>query len=462
MNCLDRLTTPQLQKIHEGKVRDSFRVDASTRMIVVTDRISAFDLKMKTPIPDKGQVLNRLATWWFEATQDIVGNHVLSMFDPNVTLVKEAKPIRVEMIVRGYLSGSVWRGYQQGRREFSGTKVPDGLTNNARLPQPIVTPTTKSESDEEITPDGIVASGLATRDMYRQMEQISLALFERGTKVLAEKGLILADTKYEFGLIDGELVLIDEIHTPDSSRFWEQQRYDENPDKVPQLDKEFVRQWLMANRDKVTGEYPRILPPDVVEETARRYREIFQRITGWPVITPDDIYARVYASLVRKGLIKEGYVAVIMGSPSDMDHCRKIAEQVERYGVKAELRVVSAHKNGERLEGIAAEYNHSIEPGAVVAVAGESNGLGGALAANLNIPVINCPPFKDRVDMMVNLNSSLMMPSKVPAATVVRPDCAALIAVRALNLRSLRERMNEEIRQMKDDLRKADLDARGW
>jgi len=376
--------------------------------------------------------------------------------------VKEAKPIKVEMIVRGYLSGSVWRGYQQGRREFSGTSVPDGLTNNARLPQPIVTPTTKDESDEEITPDGIVATGLATRDMYRQMEKISLALFERGTKVLAEKGLILADTKYEFGLVDSELVLIDEIHTPDSSRFWEQKRYDENPDKVPQLDKEFVRQWLMANRDKKSGAYPRVLPADVVEETARRYREIFTLITGETIATPEDVHGRLYWSLVRKGLIKEGYVAVIMGSPADMDHCRKIADMVERYGVKVELRVVSAHKNGERIEGIAAEYNNSIEPGAVVAVAGESNGLGGALASNLNIPVINCPPFKDRTDMLVNLHSSLMMPSKVPASTVVRPDCAALAAVRSLNLRSLRGKLSEEIHQMKEDLKRADFEARGW
>jgi phosphoribosylaminoimidazole-succinocarboxamide synthase len=426
----------------------------------VTDRISAFDLKMKTPIPDKGQVLNRLAAYWFERTRDIIGNHVSALIDPNLTLVREAKPVRVEMIVRGYLAGSMWRGYQQGLRVFSGVTVPEGLTQNARLPSPIVTPTTKEESDREITPDGIVREGLATHGMYQRMAEASPRLYQRASEILEAKGLLLADTKYEFGLIDGELILIDEIHTPDSSRFWEQKRWQEAPERAEPLDKEFVRQWLMANRD-AAGNYQRSLPPDVIDETARRYRDIFTRITGETIETPDDIHHRVYRSLVRRGLVKEGFVAICMGSPSDLPHCRKIAEVIERYGVRVELRVVSAHKNGERVVELARRYNAAIEPGAVIAVAGESNGLGGALAANLSLPVINCPPFSDKTDLLINLNSSLMLPSRTPALTAVRPENAALGALRALNLRSLRGRFDEDIAQMKAALDQADEEIRG-
>ncbi len=460
MNCLERLTTPQLEKLHEGKVRDSFRVDRQTRLIAVTDRISAFDLKMKTPIPDKGQVLNRLAAYWFERTRDIIGNHISAVIDPNLTLVREAKPVRVEMIVRGYLAGSMWRGYSQGIRTFSGVTVPDGLTQNSRLPEPIVTPTTKEDSDREITPQAIVQEGLATHGMYQRMAEVSLKLYQRGAEILEEKNLLLADTKYEFGLIDGELILIDEIHTPDSSRFWEKARWQQSPASAESLDKEFVRQWLMANRD-AAGHYPRALPPDVIDETARRYRDIFTRITGETIETPDDIHHRVYRSLVRRGLIKEGFVAICMGSAADVPHCRKIAEVIERYGVRVELRVVSAHKNGERIAGLADQYNKAIEPGVVIAVAGESNGLGGALAANLSLPVINCPPFKDKTDLFVNINSSLMMPSKVPAMTMIQPENAALGALRALNLRSLRGRFAEDIAQMKAALEQADEEVRG-
>ena len=464
MRTLEKLVTPQLELLHRGKVRDSLRVDANTRLIVVTDRISAFDSVLETPIPGKGRVLNQLANFWFEATRDIVPNHVVREVDPCMTLVREAVPIRVEVIVRAFMAGSMWRGYQKGKRVFSGAAVPDGLTLNGKLPAPIVTPTTKEDSDEEITPDGIVEKGLADRALYARMEEIALALFARGSELLCSKGLLLVDTKYEFGLVDGELVLIDEIHTPDSSRFWEVADYERDPANATQMDKEYVRQWLITNRDPKTGAYSRMLPEEVVAETTRRYDDLFARVTERTVAASvdEDAPARAYRNLVREGVIRPGFVAVIMGSPADLPFARKLADGVTAYGIKADVRIVSAHKNGERILGMAEEYNNSLEPGVVLAVAGLSNGLGGALAANLNIPVISCPPFKDNVDLLTNVNSSLMMPSGTPAGTVVRPDNAVQLALRALNLPALRARIAGEIAENKKKLIAADRDARGW
>lgn len=461
MNCLVKFESPQLDKIHSGKVRDSIRIDEKTRMIVVTDRLSAFDSILKTPIPHKGAVLNGISNYWFEKTKNIIDSHFVKAIDPNVNLVKEAVPIKVEMIVRGYLTGSMWRGYQKGKREFSGVEVVDGMRKNERFQTPILTPTTKEEIDREITPQNIVKEGLVSEEVYKEMEKISLELFELGSKTLSDKGIILVDTKYEFGLIDGKLCLIDEIHTPDSSRFWYKKDYDENPEQVEQIDKEFTRQWLLKNKSEKG--YPNTLPQDVVKETSRRYLEIYKIILGKELDTnsADFIRDRICQNLVREGLIKDSYIAVIMGSPSDLEHCNKIKSYIDKYNIMVDLRVVSAHKNGERITSIADEYNNSIEPGAIIAVAGRSNGLGGALAANLNLPVINCPPFKDNLDMIANVNSSLIMPSKTPASTVRHPDNAAYSAMRSLNISRLRNVFAEEIQEMKNSLRNADKEIRG-
>jgi len=459
MNCLTNIVSPQLRKIHSGKVRESFRVDDNSRLIVATDRISSFDFVLNTPIPGKGAVLNSLAAFWFENTRDIIGNHFIKLVDPQVSLVREAKPIPVEMIVRGYLTGSAWRGYQKGRREVSGVSIPDGMTLNQAFSSPIVTPTTKEKNDREISPAGLFEEGWVTEPIYRKMEAAALALFARGSEILKERGIILVDTKYEFGLIGDELVLIDEMHTPDSSRFWSRKDYESNPGTAEQLDKEYVRSYLLNN--KIEGEYRLDLPEDVVLETTRRYEAIFEMITGRKIEAPRyDVKSRVYHNMVSAGLIKDGYVAVIMGSPGDVDHCRNLKNIVESYGVCGEMRVVSAHKNGERLPEVTADLNLSIEPVAVIAVAGRSNGLGGALAANLAVPVFSCPPFSDRTDLMVNINSSLMMPSYTPGATVVDPKNAALIALRSLSLPRLRQQFADEIVTMKQELEQADQQLR--
>ena len=459
MNCLDKLYTPQIKKIHSGKVRESFRIDDKTRMIVVSDRVSSFDSVLNNLIPNKGAVLNAITNYWFEKTRDIVDNHLIIAVDPNISLVKEAQPIKVEMIVRGYLTGSMWRGYKNGKREFSGVEAVDGLTQNQKFPTPILTPTTKEEHDREITPENIVQEGWTTKEIYDEIAEISLKLFELGTDELAEKGIILVDTKYEFGLIDGKVILIDEIHTPDSSRFWDKVAYDKDPANVDSMDKEYIRQWLLNN--KVDDRVPDMLPQEVIETASKKYIDIYERILGEKFIECElELNTRMYNRLLNADLIKDGYVIIIMGSPADLEHCKKIKSHLEKYDIYVDMRVTSAHKNGERLPEITEVYNNSIEPGCVIAVAGRSNGLGGALAANLTIPLINCPPFKDKIDMMVNINSSLVMPSRTPASTVIDVSSAALAALRSLNLHRLKTIFRNEIQEVKESLIKADDEIR--
>lgn len=303
MNCLRQLNLPELTLLHSGKVRDSYRATPTTRLIVVSDRLSAFDFILETPIPHKGAVLNAISTWWFDQSSDLIPNHFLRLIDPNVSLVREAVPIRVEMVVRGYLTGSMWRGYAQGERAFSGLTVGEGLHKNQAFAQPIVTPTTKEKSDRPISPADLVSEGWTTATLYEQMEQTALQLFRRGTQRLAQKGLLLVDTKYEFGLIDEQLILIDEIHTPDSSRFWQADDYAQNPADAAQIDKEYIRQWMLANL--IDGDYPRSLPPHIVDEASRRYQQIYTTVTG-NVLHIDEsmpIETRIRQNLQQAGFI---------------------------------------------------------------------------------------------------------------------------------------------------------------
>ncbi|MEA1987014.1 MAG: phosphoribosylaminoimidazolesuccinocarboxamide synthase [Candidatus Marinimicrobia bacterium] len=455
MQSIEKVVSPQLEKIHEGKVRDSFRIDEKSRMIVATDRISAFDSILDTYISGKGAVLNSLATFWFDKTKDIVENHLIKSFHPNISLVKEAKPIKLEMIVRAYITGSAWRKYEKGGREISGIKVPDEMKQNQPFPKPIVTPTTKEESDREITEKQIIAEKWTTKKRYNEMKKISLKLFKRGQELLLKKGIILVDTKYEFGMIGNKLILIDEIHTPDSSRFWSADDYKKNPSTVQQIDKEFVRKYLMQN--KIDGEYPKTLPSKIVKETQRRYNNIYELVTGKTIeINVSNPLDKMKESLIKQKFMTDGFVAIIMGSKGDLPFAKKIKTEIEKYNIFVDLRIVSAHKNGERISGITDEYNNSMEPGAVIAIAGRSNGLGGALSANLNIPVFNCPPFKDKIDMLTNINSSLMMPSNTPCATVVDPQNAVMVALRSLNIGRLRKKFSKEIVAMKEKLIKDD------
>lgn len=452
MQGVRRFSTPQLAFIHRGKVRDSFRVDPETRLIVATDRLSAFDQVLETPIPGKGAALTRMAAYWFEETRRVFPNHMLRTVGERATLVREAEPVRLEFIVRAYLAGSAWRAYRDGARDVSGVRLPDGLSRNARLPEPIVTPTTKDAHDEEITSADIVRRGFLSESELRELERASLAVFTHAARHLEQRGILLVDTKYEFGRVDGAFVLIDEIHTPDSSRFWSRDDYERDPESVESMDKEYVRAWLLAQES--AGQRPTSLPPQVVAETVRRYYDICRRVTGGEPGPAGD--EDLVADLVREGLLRDGCVVIVMGSPRDREHAERIAAALAPYDVAVRLRIASAHRTPDRVAALARELNEASEPIAVVAVAGLSNGLGGALAANLVRPVISCPPLRSEADILLNLPSSVMMPSRVPALTALRPENAAAAAARCLQRPRLREVLADEIAAAQREIADAD------
>lgn len=286
---LDTTSLDFLGKKYEGKVRDNYSRPDGRRFIVVTDRISAFDRVLGT-LPFKGQVLNSLASFWFEETKNIVPNHVLSVPDPNAMECVECQPLEVEMIVRAYLTGvsstSILTAYQKGEREFCGHALPEGLAPHGKLPAPILTPTTKAphgEHDENVSREQIIARGKVTAKQFDEAASYAMALFAHGQKVCAARGLILVDTKYEFGVSkDGRIMLIDEIHTPDSSRYWFAKSYAERfaQGKTPEsFDKEYLRRWLAEQGFKGDGPIPHI-PDEVRIESARRYIEACETVRG--------------------------------------------------------------------------------------------------------------------------------------------------------------------------------------
>jgi len=268
-----------------GKVRDVYSFD-DTLVMIASDRISAFDVILPRPIPHKGQVLNQIAAKFLEMTSDIVPNWVLGVPDPNVTIGKKCDPYKVEMVIRGYLAGHAWREYKAGKRTICGVAMPDGLKENDQLPEPIITPTTKADQghDEDISRENILNTGLVSEKEYLQLEDYTRKLYQRGTEIADERGLILVDTKYEFGNFQGQITLIDEVHTPDSSRYFYKEGYAERQKKEEpqkQLSKEFVRQWLISNGFQ--GKEGQTIPEmsdEFIEMVSSRYIELFENITG--------------------------------------------------------------------------------------------------------------------------------------------------------------------------------------
>ena len=282
------------KSVYHGKVRDVYNINDELMVMVATDRISAFDVILPKGIPYKGQVLNQIAAKFLDATADIVPNWKLATPDPMVTVGLKCEGFRVEMIIRGYLTGSAWREYKKGCRELCGVKLPDGMRENERFPEPIITPTTKAEEghDLNISKEEIIAQGLVAKEDYELVEQYTRALFKRGTEIAASKGLILVDTKYEFGKKDGKVYLIDEIHTPDSSRYFYADGYEEKFEKgLPQkqLSKEFVRQWLI---DHNFMNEPGQVMPEITDEYAQsvsdRYIELYEHIVGEKFVPAED------------------------------------------------------------------------------------------------------------------------------------------------------------------------------
>ena len=271
---------------YTGKVRDVYSIDDSYIVMVATDRISAFDVVLPEGIPYKGQVLNQIASKFLDLTEDIIPNWKVAEVDPMVTVGLRCEPYKVEMVVRGYLAGHAWREYRDGKRTLCGVALPDGLRENDKLPEPIITPTTKAAEghDEDISREEIIARGIVPADEYAELERYTLALFQRGTEIAAKRGLILVDTKYEFGRKDGRILLMDEIHTPDSSRYFYADGYEERlerGERQRQLSKEFVREWLMANGFQgQEGQQVPEMTPEVVSGITDRYIELYEHITG--------------------------------------------------------------------------------------------------------------------------------------------------------------------------------------
>lgn len=285
---------PGQVSVYHGKVRDVYDINDNYLVMIATDRISAFDVILPKGIPYKGQVLNQIAEYFLDSTADIVPNWKIVSPDPMVTIGLKCEGFRVEMIIRGYLAGSAWREYAAGARELCGVKLPDGLVENQKLPHPIITPTTKADAghDENISREEIIRQGLVSEEDYAIMEDYTRKLFERGQKMAAEKGLILVDTKYEFGKRDGKVYLIDEIHTPDSSRYFYADGYEERLRKgepQKQLSKEFVRQWLIANgfMGKEGQKVPE-MTDEFVNSVSDRYIELYEHITGQPFVKADE------------------------------------------------------------------------------------------------------------------------------------------------------------------------------
>ena len=300
MNCLMKALIrtdfhlPDQASKYTGKVRDVYAIGSNYLVMVATDRISAFDVVLPEGIPFKGQVLNQIASRFLDATSDIIPNWKIAEVDPMATIGLRCEPFKVEMVIRGYLTGHAWREYKAGRRTLCGVPLPDGMVENQRFPEPIITPTTKADEghDEDISKEEIIARGIVGKEDYEQLEAYTRALFERGTQMAAEKGLILVDTKYEFGKRDGKIILMDEIHTPDSSRYFYADGYEERlarGEHQKQLSKEFVREWLMANGFQgQEGQQVPEMTPEVVAGITDRYIELYEHITGLPFVKAED------------------------------------------------------------------------------------------------------------------------------------------------------------------------------
>lgn len=298
---------PNQSNFYKGKVRDVYTIADKLMVMVVSDRISAFDVVLPEAIPFKGQVLNQIAAKFLSATQDIVPNWVLAVPDPMVTVGRICEPFKVEMVIRGYLAGHAWREYSAGKRSVCGVSLPDGLKENDKLPEPIITPTTKASvgHDEDISREDILAKGIVSLADYEKLEEYTYALYQRGTEIAAKSGLILVDTKYEFGKADGVIYLIDEIHTPDSSRYFYADGYEDRQkadEPQKQLSKEFVRKWLIENGFQ--GKDGQVIPemtPEIVNSISERYIELYEHIVGEKFVKADadSISSRIESNVTK-------------------------------------------------------------------------------------------------------------------------------------------------------------------
>ena len=431
-----------------GKVRDMYQINNNVLAMVQSNRQSAFDRHI-CDIQNKGHVLTETAAWWFNKIKEngLCDTHYLAHTD-NVMFVKSCKPIAIEVIVRGYITGntstSMWVNYKNGVRDYCGIKLKDNYVKNQKLDEPVITPTTKGEKDELISPQQIVERKYMSTLEWELIEKTAMMLYKYGVIEAEKKGLILVDTKYEFGYApNGEIVLMDEVHTCDSSRYWIKDTYQQlfSEGKEPEkYDKDIVRYWIKENiKEDTNNEYK--IPESVKEIASNAYLNFYERLTGNKIEVKrtfdlNDIDSNVWDSPDQK--IREWAThffpscVLVSGSVKDNEHCQKIIDKLSDDIVSVYFSC-SAHKNTEKLIRLLKRFKEHKKI-VFITVAGMSNALSGVVACNTTVPVIACPPFKDNTDMMVNINSTLQMPSNVPVLTVISTGNAALCVNRIMKM----------------------------
>jgi len=408
---------------YSGKVRDVYKMGGDYLLMKATDRISSFDKNIGN-IPGKGALLNKMSEFWFKNTTHIVDNHLISIHD-DVALVHNCEPFKIEVIVRGYIAGntdtSLWTHYSKGVREYCGIIFPDGLKKNQKLDCAIVTPTTKGDVDIPISKDDLIKRGYIDLDDCNFIFEKALELFKYGQELADKAGLILVDTKYEFGKDkNGKILLIDELHTCDSSRYWVKSSYETrlNDGLEPtKLDKDCVRDWVKSQCNPYVDEIPEI-PENLIQKTLLCYNDFYNSISSVP------INSQKFNSLV----------IILSGSVSDNVHVLKLEKALKNENLEYVSFVASAHRNTLEVLNIINKYEKEKFNIVWITVAGRSNALSGVVAANSKFPVIACPPFSDKMDMMVNINSTLQCPRDVPVMTILEPRNVAVSIKRIFNM----------------------------
>jgi phosphoribosylaminoimidazole-succinocarboxamide synthase/formyltetrahydrofolate-dependent phosphoribosylglycinamide formyltransferase len=424
------------KKPYIGKVRKVTDIGYDLLMMTASNRLSAFDKHM-CQLNNKGNILNYISKWWFQNTENIIENHYIYS-NSNHMIVKKTQPIKLEFIVRGYMTGStntsIWPMYNRGERDMYGIKFRDGYQKNQKLDEIILTPTTKGVSDSPITEKEIVEQEYLTQTEFDFVKNKSLELFKFGQIEAEKRGLLLVDTKYEFGFYNGSIILIDEIHTCDSSRYWKLETYQErlNQGLEPEkYDKDCVRDWVKKNCDPYTEEIPTI-PNKVISKVENVYLDYYKLFDGNEldlVNMEETLFLENYLDYHH-----QNKVIIISGSQSDMNHNLKIQNELKKKGIYSKIHVSSAHKNTKQVLELLENYNNFSGKLIYVTVAGMSNALSGVVSCNTQFPVFACPPHSDKDDMMVNIQSTLQCPSNVPAMTILRPDNIALAIQKIFNL----------------------------
>jgi len=422
--------------IYIGKVRSVKDIGYNYLLLSASDRLSSFD-KYICDINNKGNILNYLSTWWFNSTTHIIDNHLIYSNGEHM-IVKKTRPIKLEFIVRGYMTGStntsIWPMYNNGDRDMYGITFRDGYKKNEPLDKIILTPTTKGVKDCPITEGEILEQNYLTECEYNFIKEKSLELFRYGRLISKSKGLILVDTKYEFGFYGDKIILIDELHTCDSSRYWKLDSYNErinNGLEPEKLDKDCIRDYVKSKCNPYTDIIPEI--PIELKQTVGKvygdYYELFDKLDYDSFsLTGDEMEQLFFDKMI------DMFVIILAGSTSDREHCEKIQHYLKMENIYSKIYYCSAHKSTKELLCILDKYEKYNSRICYTTVAGLSNALSGVVACNSRFPVIACPPFSDRMDMFTNINSTLQCPSKVPVMTVLNPINVSMSIKRIFSL----------------------------